>query len=340
MLTRKEAPVALVTGAASGMGAALTQHLVAKGWRVAMCDVNATAGEKHSAALNIDWHPSGLSSTMFRKIDITDYAHQAAFFQEAFDWSGGHIDYFAANAGIMDVGSLFQPAKTMTLDPRTNLPLPPSTAAIDVNLRAVVEGIWLYRFFHGKQQRQRGSKNRPRGRITVTVSSAGFYPFHGQVQYTASKHALIGVVRSSAVPLRGENISINGVCPSFVDTPLLPRDFARDWPKEHLVPMENVLRAHDLLIDDGRDAKWRGLIGRETTWDTQEEVARKAKKRRKGMVTGETVELSQGELFFRRQIPYPNEGARWLNEDSVQYFRGIERAKKDMLRERERASKL
>ncbi|KPI39235.1 Cis-2,3-dihydrobiphenyl-2,3-diol dehydrogenase [Cyphellophora attinorum] len=336
-------PVALITGAASGMGLALTRHLVlVKGWRVAMCDVNAAIGENESRKLNTATGTSSAHSsnadannnsptqqrTIFRKVDITSYAQQAAFFKEVFEWSGGHIDYFAANAGIMDVGSLFEPIQRMKFDATTDVPVPPSTLPVDVNFRAVLEGIWLYRYFHG--QRKRAEKGQPpRGRITVTGSSSGLYPFHGQVQYSATKHAVVGVVRSSAVPLRRENISINALAPSFVATGLLPAQFLRDWPKEHMVSMDNVLRTHDMFIDDGAGERWDGVVGRETATD-------KSRPRKAGsMMTGEIVELSQEDMFFRRPVAYPNESQRWLNEDSAKYFRDIERQKVELNKARE-----
>jgi 15-hydroxyprostaglandin dehydrogenase (NAD) len=330
-------PVALVTGAASGMGLALTKHLVlSKGWRVAMCDVNAAVGEKESHELNIatDSDHATDQRTIFRKVDITSYAEQAAFFKEVFVWSGGHIDYFAANAGIMDVGSLFQDVQHMKLDDATDLPLAPSTAPVDVNFRAVLEGIWLYRYFHGQRERIEKGKA-PRGRITVTGSSSGLYPFHGQVQYSATKHAVVGMVRSSAVPLRRENISINAIAPSFVATGLLPAQFLQDWPKEHMVSMDNVIRAHDMFVDDGVGQRWDVLRGKETAKD-------KPKPRRPGSImTGEVVELSQEDgMFFRRPVAYPNESQRWLNEDSAKYFRDIERQKGELLKEKSRVGKL
>ena len=331
MPSTDDVPVALITGAASGMGLALTRQLVAKGWRVAMCDLNAEQGTKHSEALNDEPHQSlqgSLDRTMFRCVDITSYTQQASFFKEAFDWGGGHIDYFAANAGIMDVTSLLQPVKQMELDPTTNLPLPLSTKTIDINLRAVVEGIWLYRFFHAQTQQNFLPDKPRRGRITMTASCAGLYPIPGWAQYTASKHALIGLVRSTYTGLRQESISINAICPSFVLTGMTT-GFEDIWPKEYLVPMSSVLKAHDTLINDDW-GMYRAV---------ESDVVGK-KKSLNGMMTGQALELSQEEMCFRKQVGYCNEGARWVTEDSGEFIRAILAQRAEAEEKRDRTGKL
>lgn len=245
---------------------------------------------------------------LFRTVDITDYEQQGAFFAEVFAWSGSGggvrgIDYFAANAGIRDgdTSNLLQDVGSMALDEQ-GLPMKLDTKVLDVNLRAVFEGVWLFRHFAAKS-RQMG-KGKGGGKITVTASSAALYPFHGQPAYTASKSALVGLVRSTYRQLKKEGIQINALCPPFVDTPFLPREFAKAWPKEHLVKVEDVVKAHEVFIQGGEE------------------------------MTGKTLELSQGERLWREMVPYPNESQRWINEESDGYFRELARVEREKRRGR------
>lgn len=284
-------PVALVTGAASGMGLALTKHLVSLGWKVGMCDINESLGRQESAAINNDnstattTHPAGGDRTFFRRVDITDYATHAAFFRDVFDWGGGRIDYLAANAGITEKHSLFKRAERMAVDDATGLPKPLEQKQIfDVNIKAVVDGIWLYRFFAARRRdRRRG------GKITVTASTSGLYSYKGWPLYAASKHAMVGLVRSAAPSLKLEGIVINAVCPSFVKTglPALPQLMLDSWPQEYLTPMETVLRAHDAFLNVDE--------------------------------TGQTVETSHDKLYWRKAVEFADENARWVAQDSEEY---------------------
>lgn len=105
-------------------------------------------------------------------------------------------------------------------------------------------------------------------------------------QYAAAKYALVGLTRSAGpVALRTANITINAICPAFVITNLCPPHIRHTFPKEHITPMSTVLKAFDTFIDDD------------------------------GM-TGQTVELSLGDLYFRTQPEWANESQKWLGEDS------------------------
>lgn len=263
-------PVAIVTGAASGMGLALTKHLTSQGWKVGMADVNTKAGQEQSSLLG--------PNTLFRTIDITDYRAQAIFFRDIFSWGERRLDLLAANAGIGDDGSFFN--KQQRLDP-DDLPVRPDTRTLDVNLHAVFEGIYLFRHFHAKS-------NTPiptRGNIIITASSTGFYPFTPYPLYTASKHALIGLTRSCGPNLRRENISVNAICPSFVETGL-SAPILEHWPKEQYLPMERVIDAFRTFLEDDE-----------------------------GKYFGQTLEISNGGQYFRKQIEYPDEASWMVHEE-------------------------
>jgi NADP-dependent 3-hydroxy acid dehydrogenase YdfG len=92
---RSEKKVAIVTGASSGMGLALSRDLVARGWNVAMADIRRN--EELSKELG--------ENAMFVQANVADYDSQAKAFQAVWNqWS--RIDALLANAGIVDKGYL------------------------------------------------------------------------------------------------------------------------------------------------------------------------------------------------------------------------------------------
>lgn len=264
-------PVAIITGASSGMGFAVTKHLLADGWRVVMADIDEESGRKAAAKLG--------DHVLFCLTDVSSYQQQANLFEKAFVWGGGRLDLFAANAGIADTQFL---QKNDYQYDRNGIPLPLSLKAMDVNFTAVVQGIWLFKHY-ARQNKIAG------GKVVITSSSAGLYPMTTNPIYTASKHALVGLTRALGTTLNQQNIQINAICPAFVSTALCPKDMLDRFPKQHITPMSTVLKAYDTFIRD----------------DT---------------LNGQTVELSQDQLYFRTKPDYPNESQRWLGEDSASFW--------------------
>ncbi|EKG09707.1 Short-chain dehydrogenase/reductase SDR [Macrophomina phaseolina MS6] len=149
-------PVAIVTGAASGIGLAVSKHLLLKGYRVVMADVNAKEGERVAFELGDD--------AMFHRADVSNYAEQAALFQAAFAWGGGRLDFLAANAGIDDRQSLYEADEALD---ENGIPSPLNLKTVEVDLLAVFQGVWLFKHYARK------SPN-PKGKIVITSSAAGF----------------------------------------------------------------------------------------------------------------------------------------------------------------------
>lgn len=90
--------VAIVTGAASGMGEALATHLLCTGWLVGCFDLQQEAGEQLVSKLGVN--------AAFFKVDVADYDSQARGFEAVFSkW--GRIDAVLANAGIVDRSSIY-----------------------------------------------------------------------------------------------------------------------------------------------------------------------------------------------------------------------------------------
>ena len=147
-------PVAIVTGAASGIGLAVTQHLLSKNYCVVLADVNAKEGESVAASLGPD--------ARFIHTDVSSYASQAVLFSAAFAWCG-RLDFAALNAGIDDCESLYQTQEELDAD---GVPKPLNLKTIDVDLSAVIQGLWLFKHYARKNER-------PGGKVVITASAAG-----------------------------------------------------------------------------------------------------------------------------------------------------------------------
>ncbi|THW34282.1 hypothetical protein D6D22_08703 [Aureobasidium pullulans] len=274
-------PVAIVTGAASGIGLAMTKHLLGKGMRVVMADMNETAGTQISEQLGPD--------TFFVKTDVSLYPQLASLFDQAYKWGGHRLDFFAANAGIDDKEILY--SEDEKLDER-GLVKAMNLVTFKVNLDAVVQGIWLFKYYARRNVGKKG------GKVVITSSAAGLYehvadamfsPMVTNPLYTATKHGLVGLTRACGPKFLPEGITVNCICPAFVPTALCPPHVLAKFPKEHITPMSTVLKAVDTFIaDDG--------------------------------MSGQVVELSLDQMFFREQPEYPNESQRWLGVDSAAFW--------------------
>lgn len=233
-------PVAIVTGASSGIGLALTQHLLAKGWDVVLLDLNPPPS---SASLPSD-------RTLFIRTDVSAWPSQSAAFAQAHAWRN-RLDAAALNAGIDDRDCIFRALRPPT--PSSPAPTEPNGATFAVNLLGVYHGIKL--FAHYASMRT-PSKPTPGGAIVVTASAAGLYPLPAVPQYTATKHALIGLVRAIAPQAAEQRFAVSAVCPDMVPTGLAPPGLMESYPDAAKTPMTTMMRAYDELLGlDGGDGK-------------------------------------------------------------------------------------
>lgn len=149
-------PVALITGGASGIGLALTKHLLAQGWKVVIADINEEVGKALQRELG--------SNSSFVRADVRIYSEQTAMFKHAFTWGGNRLDFFAANAGVDDKQDMH--TSVQDLDENGD-PKPLDLTTIDVDLTSVIQGCWIYKHY-ARKNAKRG------GKIVITSSIAGF----------------------------------------------------------------------------------------------------------------------------------------------------------------------
>lgn len=161
--------VAIVTGAAGGIGKVLSKRLLERNYRVVLADINTIAGEKAQEEFG--------KNTLFVRTDVADYESTAAMFRKAFEW-GGRIDFFAANAGIEESESIY------VLPPADKEPPKPNLKIIDVDCLSVIYGLRLFRWYVRKSNTGEG------GRMVVTASQAALYPMYVAPVYCAAKSAV------------------------------------------------------------------------------------------------------------------------------------------------------
>ena len=181
---------ALVTGGASGIGAAAVERLVAAGASVAVVDRDADAAD------TVAQRHGGLAIPG----DVTDPATlpaAVAATEERF----GRLDVVLLNAGVTAGQSGIE-----------DLDVDGYRRIVGVNLDHVVFGLTAA----VPALRRAGG-----GHVIATASLAGIVAMPGDALYTATKHAVVGYVRSAAPTLAGEGIRVNAVCPGFADTPLI-----------------------------------------------------------------------------------------------------------------------
>lgn len=185
---------AIVTGGASGIGRALSEELAKRGCKVVLADLQIELAEDVASEI----HASGGKAKAV-KVDVTDFPAMQHLVRETFE-RAGRLDYIFNNAGIVIGGYVSQ------------YDIGDWNQTIDVNLRGVINGI---------QAAYRIMMVQGFGHIVNTASMAGLMCGAGNVAYTTTKYAVVGLSKSLRAEAAQLGIRVSVLCPGVVRTPIL-----------------------------------------------------------------------------------------------------------------------
>lgn len=208
---RFENKVVVITGGASGIGAAAAKRFHSEGAKLVIADVNDTLGEELASSLGED-------RCVYQHTDVSLYSEVEALITAAVE-RFGRIDVLFNNAGIGSVG-------------RTpDLTIEDWSRVIAVDLNSV---------FFGCKAAIPVMRDQGAGVIINTASISGIAGDHAFAAYNAAKGGVINFTRAAAIDHAREGIRINAVCPGPVATPLIEGVSAIPGAKEtwdDLIPM-------------------------------------------------------------------------------------------------------
>ena len=219
-MTRLQHKIALITGAAQGIGLATARKFAREGATVVVCDRDAAAVDAAVAELRaIDPGAWGQACDVTRR-------EQVDALVAAVHARHGRVDVLVNNAGITRDARLLK----MTIEQ--------FDAVIDVNLRAA---------FHCAQAVAPGMIERGVGVILNASSVVGIYGNFGQTNYAASKAGVIGFTKTWARELGPKGVRVNAVAPGFVRTHMLDTipDEVMQAMRER-VPLRRLAEADEL----------------------------------------------------------------------------------------------
>src|SRR5580698_7461690 len=179
----------VVTGAGSGIGAALARRFAAEGARVVVNDIDAAAGSAVAASCGATAVPGdaasadGVAALIARATEVL-----------------GEIDIYCANAGIVRTGGPEAPDSDWDASWQVNV-------MAHVRAARLLIGPWL----------ERGS-----GHLICTVSAAGLLTMPGTASYSVTKHAALSFAEWMGFTYAHRGITVQAICPLGVRTPMLP----------------------------------------------------------------------------------------------------------------------
>jgi 3-hydroxybutyrate dehydrogenase len=209
MMSTMENKVAIVTGAASGIGLAIAQELAMRGVHVTLSDIDEKRGNEVAAEL---------PTAHFQFADMTSEEDCQRLVADTIV-AKGHVDILVNNAGIQYVS------------PITEFPL--------AKWRGIIEIMLTAPFLLTKEVLP-GMYERKWGRVINIASVHALRASAFKSAYVAAKHGLLGLTRVTALEGAEHGVTCNAICPSYVRTPLVEKQIASQ-AQVHGIPESEVV---------------------------------------------------------------------------------------------------
>ncbi|MCM3217934.1 SDR family oxidoreductase [Niallia taxi] len=219
--------VAVITGGASGIGAATARLFVSEGAKVVLVDLNEEKGKAFESELK-----ALKADALFVKANITSEEEVANIFTQTIE-KFGKVDIVFNNAGIGRV------------HPTHELDYAEWRQTVNVDL----DGVFLVAREAIREMLKAGG-----GAIVNTASMYGWVGSPGSAAYNAAKGGVVNLTRSLALEYAEQNIRVNALCPGFIDTPIIPEEsklaLAAATPVKRLGKAEEMAKAVLFLASD------------------------------------------------------------------------------------------
>ncbi len=222
--------VALITGAAAGIGKETALHFAKLGAKVIVSDIDEIEGQKTVASireLGEDAH--------FFKCDVSD-VKQVFELVEFTKTTYQRLDFAINNAGIAG-----------KLSPTINYPIDEYLKVIAINQNGV---------FYGMQAQLKVMLAQGSGCIVNIASVAGLRGMPMSSPYAASKHAVIGLTKSVALEMAAKNIRVNAVCPVFTLTNMVESMFVDRPDFEEKLRVGIPMKRYGTVTDIANQIIW------------------------------------------------------------------------------------
>jgi NAD(P)-dependent dehydrogenase (short-subunit alcohol dehydrogenase family) len=224
--------IALVNGAASGIGAETARYFSKRGWFCGLYDVNEMGLKAMAGEL-------GAGNSHAAKLDVTRRA----------DWAAAITGFSAATSGRMDV--LFNNAGIGRHGWFEDVPPEDSDLVIDINVKGVINGVYAALPL---------LKATPGASIVNTASTAGIVGAPQLAVYSASKWAVRGLSEALDAEFRDLGIKVTSLMPWFVDTPILDMG-AKDGSNEKMSDQMKASGATIYPVSLAAEKAWEAAHG-------------------------------------------------------------------------------